>query len=126
MAPIVTVDEAWLLDVAQQHVPGDPDITDYGALAAAVGRHRYAVMGNLVYPEAHHRAAALLHSLARVPALEHSNELYAAMVAYAYLSASWKPAKVGTEDVIELVAAVVDGQVTVRDVAAAVKTWTEH
>ncbi|MFI9047394.1 fic family toxin-antitoxin system, toxin component [Streptomyces sp. NPDC053427] len=126
MAPIVTIDEGWLLDVAQQHVPGDPDVTDYGALAAAVGRHRFAVLGTLVYPEVQDRAAALLHSLARVPALEHSNELYAAMVAYAYLAASGRSAKVGTDDVVELVAAVVDGRMTVREVAAAVKTWTEH
>lgn len=45
-------------------------------------------MGTLIYDAPHHRAAVLLHCLARVPALEHSNELFAAQVAYAYLHAS--------------------------------------
>ncbi|WP_126903652.1 hypothetical protein [Streptomyces sp. WAC 01325] len=69
---VLFVDERWLLDVAQNLVPGDPDITDYGALAAAVARHQHEVMGTLVYPAPHHRAAALLHCLARIPALKHS------------------------------------------------------
>ncbi|MFH8803908.1 hypothetical protein ACH4F6_30650 [Streptomyces sp. NPDC017936] len=58
MPPVVLVDERWLLDVAQNLVPGDPDVTDYGAPAAAVARHRHEVMDTLVYPAAHHRAAA--------------------------------------------------------------------
>ncbi|WP_434975170.1 hypothetical protein [Streptomyces collinus] len=45
-------------------------------------------MGTLVYPEAHDRAAALLHLLVRVPALESRNELFGAAVAGAYLTAS--------------------------------------
>ncbi|MFF8371872.1 hypothetical protein ACF05W_23940 [Streptomyces lydicus] len=61
-----------------------------------------------------------------MPALEHSNELFAAMVAYAYLAASGQPAKVGADDAVDLVVAIVDGRLSVRDVAAAVKTWTEH
>ncbi|MER7001220.1 fic family toxin-antitoxin system, toxin component [Streptomyces sp. NPDC000410] len=124
MAPIVLIDEGWLLDVAQTHVPGDPDITDYGALAAAVARHRHEVMGTLVYPEPHHRAAALLHSLARVPALEHSNQLYAAMTAYAYLQASGQQPKTTTDDAADLIAATADGRLTIREIATAIKTWT--
>ncbi|MFB7225364.1 fic family toxin-antitoxin system, toxin component [Streptomyces sp. NPDC056227] len=123
MAPVVLIDEGWLLEVAQTYIPGDPDVIDYGALAAAVARHRYAVMGTLVYPEPHHRAAALLHTLARVPALEHSNELFAAMTASAYLQASGQQVKVTTDDAADLVAAVTGGRLTIRDAAAAVKNW---
>ncbi|MGW3560470.1 hypothetical protein ACWDNT_24480, partial [Streptomyces sp. NPDC000963] len=36
-----------------------------------------------VYEQPHHRAAALLEQLVRVPALEHSNELYGVVVAAA-------------------------------------------
>ncbi|MEV3993593.1 hypothetical protein AB0J57_32315 [Streptomyces sp. NPDC049837] len=91
-------------------------------MAAAVARHHHTVMGTLVYPEPHHRAAALLHCLARVPALEHSNELFAAMVAAAYLQVSGHLIKVSTDDAANLVAAVAEGRLTIRDTAAAVKT----
>lgn len=56
MPPVVLIDERCLLDIAQNLVPGD-----YGALVAAVARHRHEVMGTLVYSAVHHRAAALLH-----------------------------------------------------------------
>ncbi|WTX01198.1 fic family toxin-antitoxin system, toxin component [Streptomyces canus] len=123
MPPVVLIDERWLLDVAQSLVPGDPDVTDYGALAAAVARHRHEVMGTLVYPAVHHRAAALLHALARVPALDHSNELFAAQVAYAYLHASGIQVKVGSQEAITLVAEVVEGRRDVRQVAEALENW---
>ncbi|WP_331732246.1 fic family toxin-antitoxin system, toxin component [Streptomyces sp. NBC_00989] len=123
MPPVVLIDERWLLDIVQNLVPGDPDVTDYGALAASVARHRHEVMGTLVYPAARHRAAALLHCLARVPALEHSNELFAAQVAYAYLYASGIQVKVGSQEAITLVADVVEGRRDVREVAEALKNW---
>jgi prophage maintenance system killer protein len=123
MPPVVLVDERWLLDIAQNLVPGDPDVTDYGALAAAVARHRHEVMGTLVYPAVHHRAAALLHALARIQALEHSNELFAAQVTYAYLHASGIQVKVGSQEAITLVANVVEGHRDVRQVAEALKSW---
>ncbi|MFF1715553.1 fic family toxin-antitoxin system, toxin component [Streptomyces sp. NPDC058268] len=124
MAFVLIVDERWLLEAAQSLVPGDPDVTDHGAIGAAVARHRHTVMGTLIYELPHHRAAALLHSLARVPALEHSNELFAAQVAYAYLHASGIKAEVSSKDAVALVAAVVEGRLGVREVAAALKTWS--
>ncbi|MFD0068967.1 fic family toxin-antitoxin system, toxin component [Streptomyces sp. NPDC127574] len=120
---VLMIDERWLLDVAQGLVPGDPSVTDYGALAAAVARHRHDVMGTLVYDGPHERAAALLHSLARVPALESGNELFAAQVAYAYLHASGLPVKVGSHEVIALVTDVTEGRCDVRQAAEALKTW---
>lgn len=124
MAFVLIIDERWLLEAAQTLVPGDPEVTDHGAIGAAVARHQHAVMGTLVYDAPHHRAAALLHSLARVPALEHSNELFAAQVAYAYLHASGIKAEVSSKNAVALVTGVVAGRLGVRDVAAALKTWT--
>ncbi|MGW0578005.1 fic family toxin-antitoxin system, toxin component [Streptomyces sp. NPDC002920] len=80
-------------------------------------------MGTLVYPAIHHRAAALLHALARIPALEHSNELLAAQVAYAYLHASGVQIKVGSQEAITLVADVIEGRLDVRQVAEALRNW---
>jgi hypothetical protein len=34
------IDLAWLLMLAEQKTPGDPQVTDGGALLAAVARHR--------------------------------------------------------------------------------------
>ncbi|CAM5674338.1 fic family toxin-antitoxin system, toxin component [Streptomyces griseomycini] len=123
MPPLLFIDKRWLLEIAQNLVPGDPDVVDYGALAAAVARHRDEVMETLVYPAPHHRAAALLHTLARIPALEHSNELFAAQVAYAYLHASGIQVKVGSQEAIALVADAVAGRRDVRQVAEALRDW---
>ncbi|MWA16058.1 fic family toxin-antitoxin system, toxin component [Streptomyces sp. BA2] len=120
------IDERWLLAAAQSLFPGDPDVTDHGATGAAVARHQHAVMGTLVYEFPHHRAAAPPHSLARVPALEHSDELFAVQVqvADAYLHAGVVKAEVSSRDAIALVAGVAEGRLGVREVAAALKTWT--
>ncbi|MFB7114114.1 hypothetical protein [Streptomyces sp. NPDC056190] len=50
---ILHVDRAWLLDVAHQHLHQDPDVTDYGSLAAAVARHADQVLDVPVYAEPH-------------------------------------------------------------------------
>ncbi|MBK3584776.1 fic family toxin-antitoxin system, toxin component [Streptomyces sp. MBT57] len=120
---ILTVDLIWLLQIAQEKLPGDPGITDYGALEAARARHCAIVLGTTVYPEPHHRAAALLQSLVRLPALEHSNELYAATAAAAFLNASGLPAKVSTDQAVNLVEQTANG-LDVRDIATALATWT--
>ncbi|MFI2215200.1 fic family toxin-antitoxin system, toxin component [Streptomyces sp. NPDC020141] len=119
----LTVDLIWLLQVAQEKLPGDPDVVDYGALEAARARHCAVVMGTTVYPEPHHRAAALLQSLVRLPALEHSNELYAATVAAAFLDASGYSVKVSTDQAVDLVRQTANG-LNVRDLAAALTAWT--
>ncbi|BBG20778.1 hypothetical protein RVR_P236 (plasmid) [Actinacidiphila reveromycinica] len=121
---VLFIDEGWLSAAAHAYVPHDPDVTDYGAFGAAVARHRHETMGTLVYPEAHHRAAALLHSLIRVSALEHSNELFAIAVATAYLAASGYTVKVTPSDALTLAQQTAVGNVDVRDIAAAVKGWT--
>ncbi|WP_159049040.1 hypothetical protein [Streptomyces sp. NRRL B-3648] len=46
---ILHVDRVWLLEAAQQYLRADPDVTDWGALAAAVARHADEVMGTAVY-----------------------------------------------------------------------------
>ncbi|WP_201300693.1 fic family toxin-antitoxin system, toxin component [Streptomyces sp. HF10] len=85
---ILRVDRARLLEVAHHCLRTDPDVTDGGSLAAAVACHADEVMDSPVYPEPHHRAATLMHQLVRVPALEAGNELFGAVVAAVYLTAS--------------------------------------
>jgi hypothetical protein len=84
------VDLAWILAVAQQ-IPGDPQVVDYGVPIAAEARHRAEILEHEVYPEPHHKAAALLCQLARNPSLEVRNLLFAATVTAAYLAACSLP-----------------------------------
>jgi prophage maintenance system killer protein len=118
------IDLTWLLDIAQREIPGDPEIVDFGALEAARARHAFRVMDTPVYEQPHHRAAALLEQLARVPALEHSNELYALAVAAAYLHASGQPVKVTSKEAGDLIEQVTIGRARVRDIAAVLRDWT--
>ncbi|MFG3590641.1 fic family toxin-antitoxin system, toxin component [Streptomyces sp. NPDC047990] len=120
---IVRIDRAWLLDLAHRHIPGDPDICDFGTLAAAAARHSDTVMDTLVYTEFHHRAAALMHQLIRCPALDHSNELFSAVVAASYLSVSSEILEVQPKQAASLAARVSRDSLDVRSIAAEIKTW---
>lgn len=66
----------------------------------------------------------MLHSLVRVPEMEHSNLLYAASVAVAYLTASGQPVKVTAAEAGDLVDHVDHGQLDVRQAAAVLRGWT--
>ncbi|MCP3822033.1 fic family toxin-antitoxin system, toxin component [Streptomyces sp. A3M-1-3] len=116
------IDRAWLLDLAAQHLRADPDVTDYGSLAAAVARHADVVIDGPVYAEPHHRAAALLHQLVRVPALGFANEQFAAVVAAAYLTLSGKQVVVDAKGADALIRRVVDG-LDLRATAAQMRSW---
>ncbi|MFJ2752695.1 fic family toxin-antitoxin system, toxin component [Streptomyces sp. NPDC087297] len=119
------IDMRWLLEVAQRDLPGDPEPTDWGALEAARARHAYRVMDTTpAYDQPHHRAAALLQQLVRIPALEHSNELFAVTVAAAYLHASGLPVKVTTKEAGDLVVQVAAGDIDVREIASVLRDWT--
>ena len=116
------VDLAWILAVAQQ-IPGDPQVVDYGVPIAAEARHRAEILDHEVYPEPHHKAAALLCELARNSSLEARNLLFAATVTAAYLAACSLPVSPGLDTVLPLVRAARDG-LPVREVAAQLKAWT--
>ncbi|MGI5414015.1 fic family toxin-antitoxin system, toxin component [Streptomyces chartreusis] len=103
---------------------GDPDITDWGALEAACARHTIHVLDEAVYPRPHHRAAALSHSLIRIPPLEHSNELFGATVAVGYLQASGQPVRFTAIEAADLADHASTGQVEVCALAGALKEWT--
>lgn len=118
------IDLAWLLMVAERNTPGDPQVTDWGALAAAVSRHQAEIFGRPVYPDEHTRAAALLQLLMHVPALERSNALFATAVAYAYLVAGGLKVTTTPERVRDLARLVKDGSAGVDRIAAELRGWT--
>jgi hypothetical protein len=117
------IDLAWLLMVAEHNTPGDPQVTDWGALLAAVTRHQAEVFGTPVYPHPQDRAAALLQLLVHVPALERSNVMFASAVAYAYLVASGLNVATSPERVRDLARLVKDGTAGVREIADELSGW---
>ncbi|MFD9817138.1 fic family toxin-antitoxin system, toxin component [Streptomyces sp. NPDC059080] len=120
----VRIDLAWLLLVAEQHTPGDPAITDWGALVAAVSRHEAEIIGVPVYTDPQDRAAALLQILLRVPALERSNAMFATAVAYGYLVASGLKIATSPERVRDLARLVKDDTTELSAIADELRSWT--
>lgn len=118
-----SVDLGWLLDAASR-LPGDPDVTDYGSLVAAAARVDATALGRRVYDQPHHQAAALLQQLARIPALERANQLYAAAAAVAYLAACDVLAVPDLKQAASLAADAAAGRLDVREIAATLRSWT--
>ena len=118
------IDLAWLLMVAERFTPGDPQVTDWGALVAAVARHQAEIFDAPVYPEPEQRAAALLQLLVHIPALERSNVMFASAVAYAYLVAGGLKVATSPEQVRDLARLVKDGTVDVERIAEELRTWS--
>ena len=110
--------------VAEHKTPGDPQVTDWGALVAAVARHEAQIFDVPVYDSPHARAAALLQLLLHVPALERSNALFACAVAYAYLVASGLKVVTSPEQVRELARLVKSGEASVYDIAQELRRWS--
>ncbi|MFF5363192.1 fic family toxin-antitoxin system, toxin component [Streptomyces scabiei] len=118
------IDLAWLLMVAERKTPGDPQVSDWGALVAAVARHEAEIFEVPVYDTPHARAAALLQVLMHVPALERSNALFASAVAYGYLVASGVKVVTSAEQVRELARLVKGGEATVQDITRELRQWS--
>lgn len=118
------IDLSWLLMVAERNTPGDPAVTDWGALVAAVSRHEAEIFGVPVYTDPQSRAAALLQLLLHVPALERSNAMFASAVAYAYLVASGLKVSTSPEQVRDLARLVKDGTAGVEAIAEELRSWS--
>ncbi|MCZ7461638.1 fic family toxin-antitoxin system, toxin component [Streptomyces sp. WMMC940] len=121
----LSIDLAWLLMVAEQKTPGDPQVTDWGALIAAVSRHEAEIFGMAVYDDPYTRAAALMQVLLHVPALEHSNAMFATAVAYGYLVASGLRVATSPERVRDLARLVKEGKTGVHGIARELRGWIE-
>ncbi|WP_406448074.1 fic family toxin-antitoxin system, toxin component [Streptomyces sp. NBC_00876] len=115
---------SWLLMVAEHKMPGDPQVTDWGALVAAVARHEAEIFGSPVYSDPHSRAASLLQLLLHVPALERSNAMFASAVAYGYLVASGLKVITSPEQVRDLALLVKEGKADVRAIADELRRWS--
>ncbi|MFF1873880.1 fic family toxin-antitoxin system, toxin component [Kitasatospora herbaricolor] len=120
---ILQVDLAWVLEVAERAGVGDPAPVDYGVAIAAVERHRAVVAGQDVYGGPISRAAALAHTLGRLPWLERSNLRVAVAVAHGYLQASGVAVKLDQERVSAVARELKRPSATAADIAEALSTW---
>ncbi|MFE5030205.1 toxin Doc [Streptomyces sp. NPDC056656] len=122
---ILYVDVAWLLDV-QEFAVGrqDMSVSDYSALVAAVARHKTR-MPTLEEsdPDTAWRAAALLHTIARLEPLPHHNSLYAAFVAAQYMDQSGETIDPPYGALSDLVRKIRDTRLDVYTVAEHLRTW---
>jgi death-on-curing protein len=104
-------------------LPGDPQVDDLGPLFAAVCRHQAAAMGREVYGSDWLKAAALLHTLARLPCLERHNRAFAWAAAQGFLAINGHTLAYKPADAVALVKAAAAGQAGVRQVAAQLRDW---
>ncbi|MFD3456611.1 fic family toxin-antitoxin system, toxin component [Streptomyces sp. NPDC058691] len=120
---LIHAEVPWLLQVAE-HITGDPQPDDLGPLDAAVARHRAQAMGREVYGSIWLKAAALLHTLVRLPSLEHSNAQFGWLAAVAFLQVNGRPLTYQPKDAATLVRGVVAGTVPPREIALQLRRWS--
>ena len=116
-----------LLEIARAAVGPDVTVTDYGLLDSALSRPRASVLGADAYPDLHHKAAALLHSLARNDALLDGNKRLAWTACRTYLAINGEWVSAPEDDRFDFVISVATGgQADVPAIAAQLRAWSHR
>ncbi|WP_367048819.1 fic family toxin-antitoxin system, toxin component [Streptomyces sp. Je 1-332] len=108
--------------VAERSTPGDPQVTDWGSLTAAVSRLQAKIFDTPVYRTPAERAAVLMQQLLHVPALESNNTRFALSAAYSYLVASGLKVTTSPEHVRDL-ARMVKAGATLSEITGSLQSW---
>jgi death on curing protein len=117
---------AELLHVADRTLDGQVSVRDHGLLEAAVARSQASVAGQDAYPTLDHKAAAMLHSLARNHALVDGNKRLALAGIIAFYGLNGRRLILSNDDAYNLVIAVATGTLdVVDDIAAQLTRATE-
>ena len=101
-----------LLHVAERTLGHAPQVRDHGLLASALARPRATAFGEDAYADIHHKAAALLHSLARNHALIDGNKRLALAAVLAFYGMNGLRLSATNDEAYDLVIAVASGRVT--------------
>ncbi|WP_431964264.1 fic family toxin-antitoxin system, toxin component [Actinacidiphila sp. bgisy160] len=120
---VAPIDVRFLLHAAE-HITGDPQVEDLGPLFAAVARTQARAMDRDVYGSDAIKAAALLHTLAKLPCLEFSNLAFAWMSAVAYLQLQGHRLEYQPKVAADLVRDASAGRVGVSQIARQLRAWT--
>jgi death-on-curing protein len=108
-----------LLDVAAG-VVGDVVVRDRGLLASAAARPRTTVLGQDAYPTLAEKAAALMHSLARNPALVDGNKRLAWAATRVFCLLNGRDIHLPVDEAEALVMAAARGDVDVAGIGASI------
>ncbi len=98
-----------LLHVARRTL-GDVNVRDVGLLESASARPRATAFGEDAYPTVHHKAAALLHSLARNHPLVDGNKRLSLSATIAFYGVNGLRLTLSNDEAYDLVIAIAAGQ----------------
>ena len=117
---------AELLHVAERAIGDEVLVRDAGLLESALARPRASAFGQDAYPDLDHKAAALLHSLARNHALVDGNKRLALAGVIAFYGLNGRRLTLTNDEAYNLVIAVARGDMDdVPVIAARLATATE-
>ena len=120
---MIYLTSAELLYVARRAIGTDPDVRDYGLLESAAARPRATAFGDEAYQGLDAKAAALLHSLARNPALVDGNKRLALAGVIAFYGVNGRRLILTNDEAYQLVMAVAEGRLdSVEDIAGRLST----
>lgn len=115
-----------LLDIARKAVGPDVVISDYGLLESALTRPRASVLGEDAYLDLHHKAAALLHSLARNHALLDGNKRLAWTACRTFLAINGAWIRASEDERFDFVIGVATGaQPELDEIAERLRAWSQ-
>lgn len=109
-----------LLHVARRALQCEPVVRDHGLLESALSRPRASAFGHDAYETLEHKAAALLHSLARSHALVDGNKRLALAATIAFLGLNGRQLGLTNDAAYDFVIAVATGELDEVDAIAAV------
>ena len=120
MTAFLSLDD--LLATAEAAVGRAPEVRDYGLLESALARPQTTVFGEDAYPGIHRKAAALLHSLVRNPALVDGNKRLGWVAARLFYVVNDLDLRADHDDAFEFVMGIASGSITeIDDIAG----WLE-
>ena len=102
---------------------GEGLLADFGLLEAAILRPQQTVMGNEAYPDIHHKAAALMHSLIRNHPFIDGNKRTAVVALVTFYKLNGYQVRAEQDEVVALAVDVAEGQVDVSGIAGTLKAW---
>jgi death-on-curing protein len=124
---VIYLDLEDLLHVAERTL-GEVQVHDLGLLQAAVARPRASAFGQDAYGSLHHKAAALLHSIARNHALVDGNKRLSLAAAIAFYGMNGYRLTLTDDQAYDLIISVATGELgevdaTARLLEASVAEW---
>ena len=116
-----------LLEIARHAVAGKVVVRDYGLLESALARPRAWVFGQEAYEDLHHKAAALLHSLARNHALVDGNKRLAWTACLTFLAINGRRISATEDERFDFVIRVATGlEQDLDKIAEQLRAWSHE